>query len=550
MVLYVDGVVFNQYVGWLPRLNVEGEFTLGAWESGADANALIDELRVYKRCKPYWEFTGYAQQMPERFLPYELLVWPTPHPYGMRPEAGFQIAADTKVIFADEDYDQLADALAVLRQTFVAAYGFAPDFGRASDFFGEENFIAVGEVQKNGLVGAMAARRKLPVRPQNPGPGGYLLEVYPEGIVAASADYAGTVHGLMTLIQLIRQHADGYVPAITMVDYADFPIRAAEWVTTGLLLDDEAKRRVRYFASLKLSHLFLRTPDYLNLDDDFTRTRVLEFFEFVRRYGIEPVPLIDLLSNARFITARCAELDFDCQANGRLDTYCPCEPLVYSEVVDPALENIVTWLQPAVVHIGHDDVQTLDKDPRCAATRLSPAELFADDVNHAYDLLKGLDSTIAVWLWADMLNPLHHGSRLEEPAAYPNAPPPPDPVTLLPADLVYNMWYYAPADVWTYIMALLSLRGWEDKLLPYYTAGPVGNDIDGAVMWMRNAYDMHALGYLFRPRTKFDGPGDLSDPGWDGLPAANECAWSLFVPEDLRDVWYDYSYTNRLYGGF
>jgi hypothetical protein len=550
LVLYVDGVVHNQFVGYLPELDITGDLVLGTWASGADANCLIDELRVYTREKPYTEFAGYDHQMPERFLPYELLLWPTPHPYGMRPEAGFQINPDTKVIVADADYEALEDALAILQQTLRDTLGFAPDLGPASRFFGEENFIAIGEPGKNGLVAAIAEKRKLPVRLENPGPGGYVLEVYENGMVVAGSDYPGTVHGLMSLIQVLREHAEGYVPAITLVDYPDFPVRAAEWVSAGLLLDDEAKRRIRYFASLKLSHLFLRTPDYLKLDDDVARQRVLEFFTFARNYGLQPVPLIDLLSHAEFIVAECAEAGKDCAADGDPSHYCPCMNYVYDQVVDPALENIVQYLAPAIVHIGHDDVRTLNDDPRCKATQLSPAEIFANDVNHAYDLLKALDPTIHVWMWADMIDPLHNGARLTEPADYEGAPAPPPILDLIPHDLAFNLWFYAPVDVATYIIALLSLRGFEDGFLPYYTAGPVGDDIPGALMWVRNAYDMHAMGFLFRPRTDPRGPGDLSDSGWDGLTAANEFSWSLFVPQDVNDVWYDFAYTNRNYGGF
>ena len=120
----------------------------------------------------------------------------------------------------------------------------------------------------------------------------------------------------------------------------------------------------------------------------------------------------------------------------------------------------------------------------------------------------------------------------------------------MPENITYNLWYYAPADVLTYILALLSLSGFEEGQLPWYTAGPVGDDVEGAVMWMRNAYDMKAIGYVFRPRLKADGPGDLTDTGWVGLAAANEVAWNIFLPQDFADVWYDYTTITQSYGGF
>jgi len=550
IVLYVDGEAKNQFVGNVPAIDVDNALMLGPWTEGYDANILIDELRIYSRAKSWDEFTAYDRNMPDRDLPYPLLVWPTPKPYGLRPEDGFAIDHDTKIIVGDEDYDRLSDALVILRNTIRDNLGFTPQIGPASQFSGDSNFIAIGEPTKNGLVASVAEKRKFSVRPGNPGPGAYFLEVYPEGIVAAGSDYAGTVHGLMTLIQLMRQHDAGYIPAITLVDAPDFEIRAAEWPADQLTLNEEAKRRIRYFASLKLTHLLLRTTDYLYLGDTDVRERVVEFFDFVRRYGLTPVPAVDLLSNSAYINEACDEQGVDCRAAGREDTYCPCEPFVYEGVVEPMLAQIIYRLHPSVIHIGHDDVVSLTDDARCVATQLSPAEVFAYDVNQIVDAIHGMDSTVQIWMWADMLNPLHNGGRLSQPAPYEDAPAPPPVISLIPHTLVFNLWYYAPVDVFTYILALLSLSGFEEGNLPYYTAGPVGDDISGALMWMRNAYDMNAAGYVYRPLTAPNGPGDLTDEGWVGLTAANEFAWTLFVPQDVHDVWYDYTVTSTEYGGF
>ncbi|MHA1569885.1 MAG: glycoside hydrolase family 20 zincin-like fold domain-containing protein, partial [Alphaproteobacteria bacterium] len=357
LVLYVDGVVINQYVGNIPKIEVDNSLMLGAWTSGYDANIIIDELRVYSRAKAWDEFLAYDRDMPERELPYDLLAWPTPHPYGMRPGAGFFLNADTQIVVGDEDYQKLSDALNVLRSTALKSLGLALAIQPASRFSGADNFIAIGEPNKNGLVSRLAETRKLPVERSNPGPGGFLLEVYDDGIVVAGSDYAGTVHGLMTLLQMLRQHEEGYIPAITLVDYPDFSVRAAEWIAPRLVLDDEAKRRIRFFASLKLSHVLLRTASYLVLDNEQVQQEVTEFFAFARSYGLDPIPLIDTLSNATMINALCAANGVDCSENGDQDTYCPCEPYVYEEVVDPALRNIVRLLHPTAVHIGHDDVK-------------------------------------------------------------------------------------------------------------------------------------------------------------------------------------------------
>ena len=273
LVLYVDGVVINQLVGRIAKIDVNNSLMIGAWESGHEANVIIDELHIYSRAKSWDEFQTYDRGYPDTEMPYPLLVWPTTHEPGLRPEDGFHIDLDTKIIVGDEDYSRLEDALQLLREELLWTVGFAPDIGPASRFYGTDNYIAIGEPTKNGLVATIAEKRKLPVQRDNPGPGGYLLEVYSEGIVVAGSDFAGTVHGLMSLIQIVRQHEEGYIPAISLVDYPNFSVRAAEWVTTGLLLDDEAKRRIRFFGSLKLSHLLIRTPDYLKLDEDDVRQR-------------------------------------------------------------------------------------------------------------------------------------------------------------------------------------------------------------------------------------------------------------------------------------
>jgi hypothetical protein len=74
LVLYADGQVLNQYVGRVSKFDVAGSLTLGTWTSGQDANVIIDELRIYKRAKAWSEFITYERGMPDRELPYPLLV--------------------------------------------------------------------------------------------------------------------------------------------------------------------------------------------------------------------------------------------------------------------------------------------------------------------------------------------------------------------------------------------------------------------------------------------------------------------------------------------
>ena len=65
-------------------------------------------------------------------------------------------------------------------------------------------------------------------------------------------------------------------------------------------------------------------------------------------------------------------------------------------------------------------------------------------------------------------------------------------------------------------------------------------------IWMRNAFDNHAEGFVGRPLTA-EGFGD---EGWEWLPAAAEHAWSYWIPEHPDATHYDYGALNASYGSF
>jgi hypothetical protein len=90
---------------------------------------------------------------------------------------------------------------------------------------------------------------------------GYILSATPAGIRIDADDEAGAFYARQTLAQLIRQSSDGAIPAMTIEDWPDFPVR-------GVMLDISRDKvptmatllsLIDLFAELKINQLQLYT---------------------------------------------------------------------------------------------------------------------------------------------------------------------------------------------------------------------------------------------------------------------------------------------------
>jgi hypothetical protein len=543
IVLMLNGEVRNQLVGKLPRIENHDSLILGGLASDTEPDAIIDDLRIYNESKPYWEFSTVTAPY-ELEPPYLLEIYPTPKPAGMLFGEGFSIDAQTKIIVGKDVFDAMLFAVEHLNDAIEQTFGYRLEIGFDQDNYSSKNFIALGTIQNNTLIKKLSQKVKLPATLPGLGSGGYILEVLPQGVAVAGADYAGSIKGLLSFRSLVIQHIEGYFPHYLMVDFPDMPFRAAE-VKDAELLTDELKMRLLYFAAMGLSHVVLESEAYFDLDDETAAQRVLQVFDFARSVGLEPIPLINSLSQSSKIIAKCAEAGVDCSEGDAAHTYCPNEPYVYS-VLTLAISKTIRLVHPSAIHIGHDDVRVFNQDNRCRKNFMSPAEIYVEDIDRIHGIIQSIDPGVEVMVWWDMINPLHHGSRLTAKAPGADAPDPPDILSIAPRNVTWCPYRDVNLDpTLAFVYPMLVMMELNEGAWGRYTAGPARDDIEGAYAWIRHGRDFDAIGFLHRSMTE----ETLPHRSWYALPAAAEFAWSYYLPFDPSEVWYDFVENNEIYGG-
>ncbi len=136
------------------------------------------------------------------------------------------------------------------------------------------------------------------------------------------------------------------------------------------------------------------------LGDAWSTDEFKEWVNYARSYGMEVVPEIKLLTHQeKFFQGHFPDLMFN------KVTYDPRQEAVYTDWVFPLLDEIITLINPRVIHIGHDEVvgwnlrhklKTLNQ-----GESMLPAELFLTDVLRVHSYLK--KRNIETWMWGDML---------------------------------------------------------------------------------------------------------------------------------------------------
>ncbi|MCB9489922.1 MAG: hypothetical protein H6684_14410 [Deltaproteobacteria bacterium] len=540
--LYVNGELMNEETGRWPSFDYRQNIILGGLSTDTQPDAIIDDIRVYNYAKTPEQIAdevSLARLRPATNLD----VVPVPLPAGALLDETVDLGADAVTIVAPPEwYASLADLVGYLQDAVEEAVGTRPAYVRSDEYDGAGFAVAVGNRTNSSAIRRFDKLRAVPSSRASFGDEGYLVDIRADGIAIASPGYAGAVHGLTSLLRLVpRFH--GVMPAITLADKPDFAIRALE-LKNADILDEATKRKIRYLAELKLTHLILPSDRYFDLDNDGDREAMQELFAFVRSYGMEPVPLVQLYSNATRVLGKCAELGIDCAEGGTGDT-CPLITRMYDEIIEPVFVNIHEDLDPEYIHIGHDDITGFNQNP-VDVIGFSPAELYAASVNTLVDLVNDVMPGTRIMIWADMIQPDFNLPRLQAPAPGSSSAPP-QVTDLIPKDLTWNTYY--PTSLPTVLayqvdnlFIAMAQDGWT------FTAGPGAADIGGyqAYLWMRPAMDLDAAGFVARSITDHG----FEDDYWAWLPFAAELAWSFWAPDPYTEAPYNYQSLNEAYGSF
>ncbi len=225
-------------------------------------------------------------------------------------------------------------------------------------------------------------------------------------------------------------------------------------------------------------------------------------------------PRLELLPGGRIRNGDALLLTFTYAPQGSI-TCCPSEPL-YQDAMRKAIHNVVRYLQPKYIHIGHDEPRVFNRDDRCRRRELSNTELFVDDIRRMRRFAREADPNVRLMMWADAANPYHN----ERHAGMK------DTAKHLPRDIVMASWFYSSPQNNEAI----------ERSVAYFTE--LGFDVTGspwfahanAHHWAvclakRRRHSPHVLGEIYTSWK--DNPN--VDP-WQALTTTAEYAWSADKP--------------------
>lgn len=267
-------------------------------------------------------------------------------------------------------------------------------------------------------------------------PEGYGLYVDGEGGFVAGADPAGAYWGAQTLRQLLVRGPQG--PALRRARIADWPAFAFRGAM--IYLDAFSRgindRLLAMLAAYKFNHVLVMA-NYVQWETTreiwhplgATKEEARRVADLARRYGLEPIPLIELLGHAQWLFYGGANRDL------LHDPQCP-EPFAYDplnprtyQVVLPVLTEVVETFRARYVHIGHDEVRNVCRFPATDQARaVGFNRLFVEDVRRLHGHLRALGAGTMMW----------------QDVAFSEATR--EAVGELPKDIVFTDWHYQPGE--------------------------------------------------------------------------------------------------------
>lgn len=235
---------------------------------------------------------------------------------------------------------------------------------------------------------------------------GYSLTVAPDRISVSGNGTAGTIHGVQTLIQLLKKAPTGeiYADCTVIRDWPERGFRGIMLIPANLsgradFLKDAVRRFVsRYKYNVLLfgedaagnmewtSHPEITSPHRL------PAVKVREIVEYARFHGLKLIPVIQSLGHNKATVKAHPELADDAAADpGALCVSHPGTRRLLADLYDEAIE----LYRPEYVHIGCDEIFSIGRNPRCGGR--APAELLAEHLNWCSDYLKKRGCKTIVW---------------------------------------------------------------------------------------------------------------------------------------------------------
>ena len=172
---------------------------------------------------------------------------------------------------------------------------------------------------------------------------GYTLVVQPDFVAVVGSSPAGTYYGVQTLVQMAMENADGgwRIPCGSVTDWPDFPFR-------GAYIQHADMEQVRAFSEKKINAVVFE--GFLNIFDPDSPDSARQLFDECRRYGIEPIPMIQGFGHGDEVIRH--------NPNWAEGIYVKNEKLTFGEGMNPPP---VPLAQPNVMRTAHTDIGVTDE---------------------------------------------------------------------------------------------------------------------------------------------------------------------------------------------
>ena len=280
---------------------------------------------------------------------------------------------------------------------------------------------------------------------------GYAIDINPDAIEVVAATRAAALYALDHLAaDLTRQGGRLYSGRI--LNWADIEMRALHFSIRNLsmpklrMLTDKARRaRVNMLIVWLADDVRFNSGAVIPRPTAISKEQLVSLKDYANASGMEFVPHLSLLTKQhRFFRDTRPELMYNNV------TYNPALPELY-ELIFPYIDEIIETLQPAAIHIGHDEVEgvfprsrrevmTKQKQKRRLkeGDKILPPWLFLHHVKKVNNFLT--ERGVETWMWGDMLLAKEDfpevGRNLNGFFGYADLLP------MLPANIVICDWQY------------------------------------------------------------------------------------------------------------
>ena len=279
--------------------------------------------------------------------------------------------------------------------------------------------------------------------------GAYVLEVAKTSVRVSAKSDEGLLNGLSTLEAIIEEKK-GSLNIGTIIDYPDLKMRVLHISMWPCTIDDFKKTirlaRLEHFNTLIWLNHFgvkLKSLEHLKISNKnrWSIKQFKEMVKFVKQNGLEIIPELKLLSHQKKFLG-----DAYPQYMYNKATYDPRKQELYTQVVFPAIDELLELTGATKFHIGHDEVAGWNewfyrKKILNTDDKQLPPELFLQDITILHEHLS--KKQIETWMWSDMLYTKKEFPSMKKAGANLNGMNGYASIRgQIPKDIVMNVWHY------------------------------------------------------------------------------------------------------------